>query len=149
MARGPRLAVRAVILREGRLLIVNAYPGQQSDLWCAPGGGVENGTSLPDNLAREVFEETGFAVSVEAPCLVNEFHDPTRGFHQVDVYFHATIVGGQGPKGWTDPEGVVNRHKWVDAEELRALRFKPDSLLAVAFGVPGEVLYDPLEVIVA
>lgn len=148
MTRGPRLAVRAVIVREGRLLIVNAYPGDVSDLWCAPGGGVERGASLPDNLRREVFEETGLAVTVGTPCLVNEFHDPDNGFHQVDVYFHVQVMGRARINAHQDPEGVVNRHRWVTEAELRALRFKPDTLADVAFGVPGAALYDPLEVIV-
>ena len=56
---GPQRAVRAVILEAGRLLLVNAYPGEESDLWCAPGGGVERGASLTANLRREVREETG------------------------------------------------------------------------------------------
>src|SRR5690606_16990622 len=60
----PRLAARALILSEDRLLVVNAYPAGVSDLWCAPGGGVHAGTSLPDNLAREVEEETGLRVAV-------------------------------------------------------------------------------------
>lgn len=144
--KGVRLAVRAVILRAGRMLVVNAWPGQASDLWCAPGGGVERGASLPDNLIREVHEETGIAIRVGDPCLVNEFHDPDSGFHQVDVYFRAFVLAN--PKGaWTDPEGVVNRHLWVTEAELRALRFKPDSLPEVAFGA-GAILYDPLEPIV-
>lgn len=147
MTRGPRLAVRAVILREGRLLIVNAYPGAQSDLWCAPGGGAERGASLPENLAREVFEETGLAIAVGAPCLVNEFHDPASGFHQVDVYFRARITG-RAKVTLADPEGVVNRHRWVTEAELRRLRFKPDSLPGVAWGPEGAVLYDALEPIV-
>ncbi|MGL5009485.1 MAG: NUDIX domain-containing protein, partial [Paracoccaceae bacterium] len=45
----PRLAVRALILHHDALLLVNAYPGGQSDLWCAPGGGVERGASLHEN----------------------------------------------------------------------------------------------------
>ena len=72
----PRVAVRAIILNQNRLLLVNAYPDGQSDLLCAPGGGVDAGSSLPDNLKREVFEETGLHVAVGSPCLVNEFHDP-------------------------------------------------------------------------
>ena len=147
-APSPRLAVRAVILQDGRLLVVNAWPGQQSDLWCAPGGGVERGASLPENLAREVHEETGLDIRVGAPCLVNEFHDPESGFHQVDVYFHARLVGGRLPGAWTDPAGVVNRRRLVTEAELRGLRFKPDSLPDIAFGPPGRLLYDPLEPIV-
>ena len=74
--RPTRIATRALILHEDRLLLVNAYPGARSDLWCAPGGGVESGTSLPVNLAREVHEETGLSVTVGLPALINEFHDP-------------------------------------------------------------------------
>ena len=31
----PRLAARALILQQDRLLLVNAYAGGRSDLWCA------------------------------------------------------------------------------------------------------------------
>ena len=106
--RSPRLAVRGILLHENRLLIVNAYPGQVSDLWCAPGGGVEPGSSLPDNLVREFREETGLTVAVGTPALVNEFHDPASGFHQVDVYFRCTIRAGRLDAEWRDPEGIVD-----------------------------------------
>ena len=61
--RSPRVATRALILHQGRLLLVNAYPGGRSDLWCAPGGGAEPGQSLPTNLMREVMEETGWHIT--------------------------------------------------------------------------------------
>ena len=146
--RSPRVAVRCVVLHADRLLLVNAYPDDESDLWCAPGGGAEPGQSLPDNLVREVAEETGLTVEVGAPCLVNEFHDPASDFHQVDVYFRCRVVGDAGiSDGWTDPEGIVNRRRWVTRAEMAALRFKPDSLPEVAWG-DGGILYDPLEPIV-
>lgn len=148
MNRGPRLAVRAIIRRDDRVLIVNAWPGQQSDLWCAPGGGVERGQSLPDNLARELREETGLEVTVGGPCLVNEFHDPARGFHQVELFFHATITDSDVVDSSRDPEGIVNRHRWVTRDELLRLRFKPDSLPDIAFGPRQAAAYDPLETIV-
>lgn len=144
--RFPRLAVRALILHQDRLLLVNAYPGGISDLWCAPGGGVEPGASLPDNLAREVMEETGLRVAVGAPALVNEFHDPHSGFHQVDLFFRCTIVDGTLDPAWVDPESVVTERRFFSRAELAALRFKPDSLADAAWG--GGLAYDPLEVIV-
>lgn len=143
---GLRLAVRALLLHEGRLLLVNAWPGRQSDLWCAPGGGVEQGSSLPDNLMREVHEETGLRIAVGAPCLVNEFHDPASGFHQVDVYFRASLKGGALSAQWSDPAGIVNRRRFVTREQLQRLRFKPDSLPEVAWG--EGIHYDSLEPIV-
>jgi len=145
-SRAPRLAVRAIILVRGRLLLVNAWPGR-TDLWCAPGGGVEAGASLPDNLAREVHEETGLAIAVGAPCLVNEFHDPAGSFHQVDLYFRCTVLSGDPLAPWTDPEGVVAHRRLVTRAGMAALRVKPDSLATIAWG--GEAAgYDALEPIV-
>ena len=141
----PRLAARAVVLADDRLLLVNAYPGNRSGLWCAPGGGAESGRSLPDNLVREVREETGLIVAVGAPILVNEFHDPEGTFHQVDIYFRCSIVAGALNPAWRDPDGVVSRRRFFAREEMSAILFKPDSLPAVAWDAPGAIAYDPLE----
>ena len=142
--RPPRLAVRGIVMREGRLLLVNAWRGKDH-IWCAPGGGVEPHSSLPDNLAREIHEETGLTVRVGAPCLVNEFHDPDHDFHQVDVYFRCTLIAGDPDGDWTDPEGIVSMRRWVTRAEMAALTVKPDSLAAVAWKDPGAPAYDPLE----
>ena len=134
-------------MHRDRLLLVNAWPGKESTLWCAPGGGVEPGQSLPDNLVREVYEETGLRITVGAPALVNEFHDPASGFHQVDVYFRCRIAQPDLPAGWTDPEGVVTERRFVSRSEIMDLWVKPDSLAAVAWTEAG-ISYDPLEPIV-
>lgn len=144
--RTPRLAARALILIDNRLLLVNAYPGSTSDLWCAPGGGVHPGTSLPDNLIREVYEETGLTITVGRPALINEFHDPATGFHQVDLFFHCQIITGTLDPTWRDPDAVVTTRRLFARESLADIRYKPDSLPAAAWG--DTVLYDPLEVIV-
>lgn len=143
--RSPRIAVRALILDHDRLLLVNAYPDGRSDLWCAPGGGAEPGTSLPDNLAREVHEETGLVVDVGEPALVNEFHDPASGFHQVDIYFRCSPRSVM-PERWVDPEGIVTERRFFTRGEMTGIRYKPDSLPSAAWG--QGILYDPLEPIV-
>ena len=145
MSARPRLAVRGLILRENRLLMVNAWPTGKSDLICAPGGGVEVGQSLPDNLKREIYEETGLGVEVGAVVLVNEFHDPARDFHQVDVYYRCTHVSGDPHGDWTDPEDVVTERHWLTRDELMTYRFKPDSLPDVAWDHFGHAAYDALE----
>ncbi|OJY32206.1 MAG: NUDIX hydrolase [Rhodobacterales bacterium 65-51] len=142
----PRLAVRALILHENRLLLVNAWGGGVSDLWCAPGGGVERGASLPDNLIREVHEECGLTVTVGEVALVNEFHDPNGPFHQVDVYFRCTIVAGDLRADWRDPEDVVTERRFFARPDLAHIRYKPDSLPVAAWD--GGVTYDPLEPII-
>jgi len=129
----PRLAVRAVLVHEGRLLLVNAYPGGRSNLWCAPGGGVEAGASLADNLAREVGEETGLAIRTGPLVHVSEFRNPGTGFHQVEMFFRATLAAGALTPGWRDPEGIVERRRFFAPAELAGLRLKPDLLPALAF----------------
>lgn len=144
-SKSPRLAARALILQENRILLVNAYPGGRSDLWCAPGGGVESGASLHDNLRREVHEETGLTIAVGLPAMINEFHDPATGFHQVDIFFRCTIIGGSLTPGWRDPARVVTERRFFSQGDLTLgrIRFKPDSL-ALAPWQEG-VIYDPLE----
>jgi ADP-ribose pyrophosphatase YjhB (NUDIX family) len=144
----PRIAARALILHQDRLLLVNAYPGAHLGLWCAPGGGCNAGQSLPENLAREVMEETGLTVTVGRPVLVNEFHDPDTGFHQIDLFFRCTLADGDLDHNWTDPEGVVTDRRFFSRSELASghVRFKPDSLAKVAWA-GTEAHYDPLEVI--
>ena len=143
----PRIAARAVILHDDRLLLVNAYADANSTLWCAPGGGVEKGSSIPDNLIREVHEETGLMISVGPPCLINEFHDPKTGFHQIEVFFRCKITQGRLDPDWQDPERIVDRRRWVTREEMAGLRYKPDSLPEIAWR-DRSFGYDPLEVIV-
>lgn len=145
--RPPRIAVRAIILHDDRLLLVNAWKGR-THLWCAPGGGAVAHASLPDNLIREVHEETGLTITVGAPCLVNEFHDPLGDFHQVDIYFRCQIANDLIDPNWQDPEGIVTHRRWVTRATIDQMRVKPDSLAAVAWADADAPGYDPLEPIV-
>lgn len=147
MTRPIRIATRAIILHDDKLLLVNAWKGK-SDLWCAPGGGAEPHSSLPENLAREVMEETGLTVAVGEVCLINEFHDPKGSFHQVDVYFRCTITAGEVCDTWVDPEGIVTRRTWATRSDMNHLNIKPDSLGPVAWSEAGAISYDALEPIV-
>ncbi|MEO9865812.1 MAG: NUDIX hydrolase [Yoonia sp.] len=147
MSKPPRLAVRAVLVHDNRLLLVNAWGGRD-DLWCAPGGGVEPHASLPDNLHREVMEETGLEVAIGEVCLVNEFNDTARDYHQVDVYFRCTLRAGVLSDDWQDPEGIVTSRRWVTRAEMAKMQVKPDSLSAVAWEDADAPTYDPLEPIV-
>lgn len=139
-----RVAARAILLHENRLLLVNAYKGR-GDVWCAPGGGAEPHASLPENLAREIHEETGLNVQIGAPCLVNEFHDPNGTFHQVEVFFRCTFIAGELDPAWEDPEHVVSLRRWVTRAELGTLKVRPKSLAAVAWEDADAPLYDELE----
>jgi 8-oxo-dGTP pyrophosphatase MutT (NUDIX family) len=97
-------------------------------------------------LIREIHEETGLTVTVGAPALINEFHDPLTGFHQVEIFFRCTIIAGALDPNWRDPEGVVTQRRFFARAEIDGVRVKPDSLAEMAWGAGCN--YDPLERIV-
>lgn len=55
----PVVAVLAVVLRGGQVLLVQRANSPDAGLWGFPGGKVEFGEALLDAAARELFEETG------------------------------------------------------------------------------------------
>ena len=60
----PVLGVGAVVLVEGRIVLVKRAHEPLKGEWNLPGGGVELGETLEEACAREVLEETGLIVTV-------------------------------------------------------------------------------------
>ena len=104
----PLVVVQAVILRdrEARQVLLSL----RSDLfgWELPGGTPEAGESAEQALVREVREETGLEVAVEAR--VGDW--TRRGFrpHRARV-FRCRVIGGA-----LRPSGETPRVGWFDAE---------------------------------
>ena len=55
----PEASVGAVVVNDGKLLLVRRGRGSATGLWSVPGGRVERDETLADAVAREVAEETG------------------------------------------------------------------------------------------
>ncbi|MBD3349749.1 MAG: NUDIX domain-containing protein, partial [Candidatus Eisenbacteria bacterium] len=54
----------AVVVRDGRALLVRRRYLPKAGQWCLPAGFVEPGESPAESAAREVLEETGLAVEI-------------------------------------------------------------------------------------
>lgn len=115
LSRGMTLGARAMLIRNGEILLVrHSYvPG-----WYLPGGGVEAGESVFEALRREVREETGANVS-GSPNLFGVYRHPAppRRDHIV-VYLCSEWEAGPSP--------VVNR-EIVAAELFPVDRLPPDA----------------------
>jgi 8-oxo-dGTP diphosphatase len=61
----PQVAVGAVALNEGSILLVRRGHGPAAGTWSVPGGRVEMGETLHEAVVREVLEETGLHVAVD------------------------------------------------------------------------------------
>ena len=96
----PEVCVGAVVVDEGRLLLVRRGRPPGVGLWSVPGGRVEGGERLQDAVVREVAEETGLEVRCgELLGWVERIGD---GHHFVILDFAASVVGGLGPVAGDD-----------------------------------------------
>lgn len=87
-----RVAVRAIIEHDGKLLLVKlkAYSGAlDGDYWCTIGGGLDPGESLEDGLVREVIEETAIKPDIGKLLYVQQFADSKNQEH-LEFFFHVT-----------------------------------------------------------
>ena len=60
----PFIGVGAVIVQDGRVLLVRRRHEPLAGQWTLPGGAVELGETLAGALRREILEETGLAIEV-------------------------------------------------------------------------------------
>ena len=63
----PRVGVGAVVLREGRVLLVRRGAAPANGLWAIPGGALELGETLQEGAEREILEETGILIRAGDP----------------------------------------------------------------------------------
>lgn len=121
----PRIAGRAVIVQDGKILLVNATRHKGDDKWCTPGGGVDLGENLKIGLSREVFEETGLDVVIHDLTAVSEYFNREDNFHQIDMFFKATIRNGELSDTWQDTCGVVQQRGFFSLDEVKNMKILP------------------------
>jgi ADP-ribose pyrophosphatase YjhB (NUDIX family) len=101
--------VGAVVVHEGRVLLIRRGKEPLRGRWVVPGGTVEPGETLRDALIREVREETGLTVEPGEVVLVFDRILREAGqvrYHYVIVDYLCTYVAGT-PRAGSDAEEVA------------------------------------------
>lgn len=112
--RRPELSVGAVVVRDGRLLLIRRGRGAAAGKWSVPGGRVEAGETMADAVVRELREETGLAGTVDRPLgWVERIGD---GYHYVIVDFVVTVGDEREPVAADDASDAL----WVDLAGVAA-----------------------------
>lgn len=118
----PLMGVGAVVVDEGRVLLVRRGREPLKGHWSLPGGMLELGESLIEGVAREVKEETGLIVEpLELIELLDRIHREGERvrYHYVIADYLCRVVGGE-LKAASDADAV----RWVDRSEWN----RPDEL---------------------
>ena len=108
----PEVAVGAVIVDGGRLLLVRRGRGPAVGRWSVPGGRVEPGERLADAVVREVAEETGLDVTCGE--FIGWVERIGGAHHFVIMDFQAHLMAGSGARAGDDADEVA----WVDLDRL-------------------------------
>jgi 8-oxo-dGTP pyrophosphatase MutT (NUDIX family) len=109
-----RQGVVAVILREGRFLVIRRSQHVRAPgMHCFPGGAIEAGESEPDALRRELHEELALAV---AP--LRRIWQSVTPWNVQLAWWLAEIEPTAAPR--PNPQEVEAFH-WLTATEIRAL----------------------------
>jgi mutator protein MutT len=113
----PLVGVGAVIVHQGRAVIVQRGSEPLKGQWSIPGGALELGETLRQCAVREALEETG--LQVEAGEVLGVFDavyrepDGRIQYHYVLIDFACRLIGGDLRAG-----GDATQARWVTLEEL-------------------------------
>ena len=114
----PHLVVTAAIVeRDGTFLVTRRPRGVHLEgLWEFPGGKCEPGESHPDCLRREIHEELGIPIAVNAEIFtVSHAYDD----RVVELHFFACDIGDE-------PQALIGQEiRWVPGDALLDLDFPP------------------------
>lgn len=114
-----RVAGRAIIVRDGKVLLIRESgkyeDGTNVGKYDMPGGRIEPGQPLAEELKREALEECGLPVEVGRPVYVSEWYPEIKGVphHIVGVYFECFAGPGEVQLSqdhdhyvWADPAAL-------------------------------------------
>ena len=139
----PLVGVGAVIVEDGRVLLIKRGKAPLLGEWSIPGGMLELGETLRQGAEREALEETGLVV--RATDLLGVFDrvvpdsivsDPATPNEQKRMLYHYVLIDFlcQRISGNVIAAGDAADARWFQPDEVAALRLAADTAEVVRLG---------------
>ena len=125
-----RLSAKAIIIKNNAILLIE-YDDENGLHYNFPGGGQEEGESLPETLGREVMEEASAAIEVGpllcvyeyVPYLCEERYGPKPS---MSFLFQCTLKPCSHPAMPYQPDPNQTAVKWIPLEQLDQIILLPN-----------------------
>ena len=123
----PIVGVGAIVIKEGKVLLVKRAAAPSRGLWAIPGGSLELGETLQRGAEREILEEIGIRIRAGAPVYTFDFLEyDTKNklqYHFVIVDMEAEYVAGE-----VQAADDALDARWVSPEDLRSMSVSGNTL---------------------
>ena len=110
-----------VLMRDGKILLVQEKKSRSYGKWNLPGGRVDTGESIESAAIREAKEETGFQVTIDRELPVVHLGINRPVMHA----FAATIVSGD----LTVPKDEILSAAWFSPAEIKQLELRDSTYI--------------------
>jgi 8-oxo-dGTP diphosphatase len=115
----PIVGVGAVIVQDGKLVLIKRGVEPDKDKWSIPGGGVELGEAVRDAAVREAKEECGLDIELVGDSPMDALDKMVPDEKRRLQYHYILLQFLARPKGGTlKPTSDATEARWVPIEEV-------------------------------
>ncbi len=130
---GVRNAVRALIVRDGKILLLRKDGYPKGERYALPGGAQDSGETLEQALNRECMEEIGTEVRINGLLHVADWFkhrdtEPPSTRQLVEFLFDCEVPADYRPRNGHHPDKHQVEVQWRELRELPGIRLLPQSL---------------------
>lgn len=128
-----RNTVRAVIIKDGRILLQKKQDEDRSVRYTLPGGAQNTGETIQEALQRECLEEIATEVQPVKIVHISDFFKHKRlpephTRHQLEILFHCKIPDSYTPQNGCKPDKHQIAIEWIAVDELSKHKLSPEFL---------------------
>ena len=143
-----RSTVKAIIIRNNKILLNRCADNKNGDYYTLPGGGQNKFESLEEALVRECLEETGYLVfPIKFVALCEEIYDDIISRKEFPEYAHKLHhiflceLCGDERKGPTEKDSSQIESEWVSISSINSIKLLPEYLQHNIFKIIDNKIY--------